>query len=181
MIRLTARSEDLSIGVDVDRFAQLDTGELAMISFVATDSAAKSVIAMLQAGKKSSSFTSSNSSRYQISLSPAGYRITKAKLGRFSAVHVVAIAKVPGLMFGDLAESLEAYLFSNEINTPILPDWIPYLVEKLKAQESVETLTSYEIDAYLAEFDSQDLDRLVTEGLSDQSLSIVPRSPCHAG
>ena len=62
MIRLTARSEDLSIGVDVDRFTQLDTGELAMISFVATDSAAKSVIAMLQAGKKSSSFTSSNSS-----------------------------------------------------------------------------------------------------------------------
>jgi hypothetical protein len=181
MIRLTARSEDLAIGVDVDRFASLDTGELAMISFVATDSVAKSVIAMLQAGKKASAFTGANASRFQVSLSQSGYRITRAKLGRFSAVHVVAIAKVPGLMFGDLAESLEAYLFSNEINTPILPEWIPYLVEKLKAQESVETLTSYEIDAFVAEFDSQDLDRLVTEGLHDQSLSIVPRSPCHAG
>ena len=96
-------------------------------------------------------------------------------------MHVVAIAKVPGLMFGDLAAALEAHLFSSEINTPILLEWIPYLVEKLKADESVEILSSYAIDAYLADFDSQDLDRLVTEGLSDQSLSIVPRSPCHAG
>jgi len=180
MIRLTATSEDLSIGVDVDRFASLDTGELAMISFVSTDSAAKAVIAMLQATKKSSSFARGNSG-FKIPLSQAGYRITRAKLGRFSAVHVVGIAKVPGLMFGNLAEALEAHLFSSEINTPILPEWIPYLVEKLKADESVETLDSYVIDAYLADFDSQELDRLVTEGLNDQSLSIVPRSPCHAG
>ena len=181
MIRFIAKSEDLSIGVDVDRFASLDTGELAMISFVSTDSAAKAVIAMLQATKKSSSFARSNVSGFQIPLSQAGYRITRAKLGRFSAVHVVAIAKVPGLMFGDLAEALEAHLFSSEINTPILPEWIPYLVEKLKADESVEILSSYAIDAYLADFDSQELDRLVTEGLNDLSLSIVPRSPCHAG
>jgi hypothetical protein len=168
MIRPTATSEDLSIGVDVDRFASLDTGELAMISFASTDSAAKAIIAMLHATKKSSSFTRGNAG-CKIPLSQAGYRITRTKLGRFSAVHVVAIAKVPGLMFGDLAEALEAHLFSSEIKTPIFPEWIPYLVEKLKADESVETL------------DSQELDRLVTQGLNDQSLSIVPRSPCHAG
>lgn len=180
MIKLKARSEDLLLSVDVDRVAWTTEGHLAMISFVATESTAKSVIAMLQACKRSSCFEGASASQFRMVLSPLGYRIAKSKLGRFNAVHVVAVARIDGLIFGDLHESLSDFILSSQITTPVLKQWIPYLVDQLQEGQMIDQLHCYEISAYQCQFDSQALDEIVSKAVCDQSLSIPVRNPEHA-
>lgn len=158
---------DSELEVEADRLAVSNwthtAPQIEMISFIATESVAKSVIATIQTGKKTALFKFHE--KDVAKLSEEGYQIARSKLTKFNAVHVVAVAKTEGLVFGNMTEAVGAFIRSAEINTPVLPEWIPRLVELILAKKRIRALNCYRIEAYYCLFDSEDLDKIVTEEL----------------
>ncbi|AMV35724.1 hypothetical protein VN12_26765 [Pirellula sp. SH-Sr6A] len=182
-MKATVKSSDLELTVDVDRFTTagtniFDRSYIGMISFVATESVAKSVIAVLHLGKRGGWIEMEDES---FTVYPEGYEIRRMKLPRYRAVHVVAVAKVKGLLFGELEPALAAYLKSPEISTPILDEWIPNVIESLKDFGLIAPVKSFGISAHYCTVTSEQLDEVVTKLLQNKTITIPSKRHLHAG
>lgn len=183
-MRAIAKSSDLQLSVDVDRFSAaginvFDRSYVGMLSFVATESVAKSVIAMLHLGKRGGHFEFDDNESF--SVYPDGYEIRRFKLPKYRAVHVVAVAKREGLLFGDLEPALTAFLKSPLITTPILDEWISSVVQRLQQLGLVGQVKSFGIPAHYCIVTSEQLDEIVSNLLRDRTITIPTKRQRNAG
>ncbi|XZE35324.1 hypothetical protein SH501x_000814 [Pirellulaceae bacterium SH501] len=182
-MRAIAKSSDLQLSVDVDRFSAaginvFDRSYVGMLSFVATESIAKSVIAMLHLGKRGG-YIDIEEETFMVF--PDGYEIRRFKLPKYRAVHVVAVAKREGLLFGDLEPALTAFLKSPLITTPILDEWISSVVQRLQQLGLVGQVKSFGISAHYCIVTSEQLDEIVSNLLRDRTITIPTKRQRNAG
>ena len=100
------------------------------------------------------------------------YRIRKARLGQMNTWHLLAIADVPGLIPNLSEDAVWRALMSEEITTPLLRKWLPYVTRQLRALDHLEKLLSWGCQAALLTADSDDVDDIVSRGLRDGEIAI---------
>jgi hypothetical protein len=176
-MQVVAMAADMKLSFECDRFVVGLDSKMAMVSFVANASVAKSVIALIQSGKRFACFDSQENSNYasHVYLSTeAKYRVAKERLPSFNAYHVVAMLDVPGIVIGDAVQGIADMLFSEHITTPMLQEWIPFVSKRLVERNLVRQLRAYGTDAYALTFRSEDVDTIVADGLKRGKL-LIPR------
>lgn len=99
------------------------------------------------------------------------YTCYKHRLG-INSWHLLAIAQADGLLPAMNEEALWRQLSGPRFTTPILRSWVPWLKERMIAEEALIPLTSFGCHAGLLTLDSDGLDALVECGLSGRHLRI---------
>jgi hypothetical protein len=117
MLKLSIEVEDSKLSYACDRYATSKRDYVPMLVFASvtgTFSSIKSLTAVLQSKRN-----------HGISIDgkvaviyPKWYLVARQKLPKHDAVHAVLVAKLDGLLFGDLDRELARYLRSDRI------DWL---------------------------------------------------------
>lgn len=107
--------------------------------------------------------------------SDKGYRVKIARLPAYNQSHMVLRSKRKTLVMGSMEEAVRSYLFSDTIDTPILPEWVPWLTRRLVEERRVGELRCVGCDAWLCNFHSTGVDSLVSEGVKGGWLRLVDR------
>jgi hypothetical protein len=178
-MKTTVSATDMEIEVEADRFVTETTtfggAQLIMVSFVASESHAKAVIAAMHSKQR----VHFNLAGKLVTLHEAGYLVQRHKLPKFNAVHVVARAKDLTVAFydlegGDSAEinAVRRYLLSPQITSPIVEEWVPAVVAELQRIHSIKRLKGHGIGAYKFVFDSKAVDVVLTRLLKSGKISV---------
>lgn len=101
-----------------------------------------------------------------------GYRVIVNRLPKFATCQVIAIAKKPELLLGDKAEAVWGYITSPAITTPVLPEWRDYIIGELTAHAKIGVPNGFGYPVWLAAFTTEDIDRIVCEGLKKKRIRI---------
>lgn len=168
MLEAIFRTTDSAEQIRVTQHAH-DNGTLVAMSFVATASIMKAVLAAVRAQKRHQYVRLNHT---DVSLSQAGYHIATQRLPRFDMVHAVMLAKDDNLIFGDVREQLGRYLLSPRTTTPMLERWVPVVIEEILQKKAVTMLTCFGFDAYRIEFKDNELDAIVTDLLQRKAITI---------
>lgn len=171
MIEIQVSTDDSVLTLKCDRAVWDGDGlyqKLAMASFAGSSSSVKAMNALIQSGKARGLVLDSK----RLFMNEDGYTITKAKMGRFDAVHAVAVANVPGMFFGDLMEGVRNFILSDAIDTPVLDAWVPVIVAELQDRRLIREPNCYGISAFICKFDSKVVDEIVASGLKMGILKI---------
>jgi hypothetical protein len=102
---------------------------------------------------------------------PQGYTTYRARAS-LNNWHFLFVAKTPGLLLSMDEASVWRELRSERYTTPILREWVMYLIRKLKDDHCLETLGGFGHNAGLLTADSDDLDKIVKNGLRHRKLRI---------
>lgn len=111
---------------------------------------------------------------HRLLINPSGYRIYKHKISR-DFFHVLAIAKDERLLSPFSDQSLTAYLGSSAHNTPFLPEWVPWLRDKMVACGDIVMAHSINCEAALVFLAGDRFDQYVSEGVQCGALKIRRR------
>lgn len=111
-------------------------------------------------------------SRYR-SLHPfeGGYHVYRHRLG-YNSWHFLCVARCAGLLPGLSEAALWRELSSDRYTTPVLRSWTPWLMEQLEQKELLKRLACFNCHAGILVADTNDLDQIVTAGLSNQHLHV---------
>lgn len=108
---------------------------------------------------------------------PRGYKVYRAALG-FSTWHALAVAKMDGLILALSEETLWRELRTDRYTTPILRQWVPWLMERLLETGGLVKPEQAGCECGYLAADTEDLDKLVSEGLRSKALKL--RTPAAA-
>jgi len=100
-----------------------------------------------------------------------GYRVYKSKM-EFNYWHFLAVAKTPGLMPVLSESAVWTELRSERFTTPLLRGWVPWLMQELEDKEQIVRLHCFGCDAGLLTADTEFLDKLVEDGITNCNISI---------
>ena len=171
MMQIEVKTDDSQLTLQCDRAVwtgPVQSQTLVMASFVGSSSSVKAMNALIQSGKVRGLAVD----RMGMSMLETGYTIAKTKMGRFDAVHSVAVAKYPGLFFGDLASGVRDFILSDAIDTPVLDAWMPYILQELQAKKLIHEPKCYGISAWICRFESNTIDEIVSTGLRNGIIKI---------
>lgn len=157
--------------VACDRMAGTKDNLVSMLSIVAGASTMRAVLAAFRLGNRRG--VSCSGPLGILVLDPVGYSVATSRFPLYDTVHAIIQAKSPKYIYGDLKTSLQAYLMSSAINTPILPGWLDWVASQVVEYEAIERLNSYSINAYFCNFESDLIDAIVTDGLRRKILVIT--------
>jgi hypothetical protein len=99
------------------------------------------------------------------------YKVVMHRLG-FNYVQCTARLKDPRLLPAVTEESLWAQLRSSRFTTPLLREWVPWLMEAMLQEGSLERLPAFQCQPGLLNLDDSGLDGLVSRGISEGRLSV---------
>jgi hypothetical protein len=171
MLNLQMTTEDSQLSACCDRVVA--TGDhcpvIQMFSIVAPSSIVKAMAAIVHREKSSDRISLDSETAV---LSKSGFVVHKSKLPRFDAVHAVFVSKTKGIVYGNKELGVGNYLMSSEINSPILPEWIPYIIKKLTELGKIKRLNCHGITAYSCRFNSGTVDGIVSQGIMSSAISI---------
>jgi len=102
---------------------------------------------------------------------PDGYRIYRSSLG-YGLWHVLCLAKRPGFLPVVTAEAVWQLLHKEPFTTPLLREWMLWLLTAMKERGMITGLTQSGSEAGILALDNDTLDALVSEGLRDGHLKI---------
>jgi hypothetical protein len=102
---------------------------------------------------------------------PDGYKIHRHRMD-FNTWHILAVAKVEGLLPVLSEESLWQELRSDRYTTPLLRSWVPWLMEQLLESRALVQLEQVGCNAGLLRASDDVLDKLVSQGLQQGTLRI---------
>lgn len=100
-----------------------------------------------------------------------GYIVHRHKLA-YKTVQAVVLAKVDGLLPDCSTTSLWAKLRSPTFTTPVLPGWVDYIADCLRATGKLIDLRCWQCQCGLLLADTDDIDHIVSAGLRIGALSI---------
>ncbi len=100
-----------------------------------------------------------------------GYEAKTSVIGRH-AVHLVATARVDGLLADTSAEALWAELNGEGYTTPILKWWMPWLRGRLIESRLLTEAGGYSTNAGILSATTEQLDELVSEGVRTGRLEL---------
>ena len=98
------------------------------------------------------------------------FRIYRTKLGECNVWHMLAIADTVGLIPNFNEEAFWRYLTSEEITTPILREWVPYLLHRMSRH--LILLDSFGCDAVIVPPCQNVIDQYVSEGVVNGDISL---------
>jgi hypothetical protein len=90
----------------------------------------------------------------------------------YNQVHCLAVVKDPRLMPCVTEESLWQKLRSPLYTTPLLREWMPWLMQNLVADSLLVKLPAFQCNPGLLTVDDAGLDTLVSRGVGTGALSI---------
>lgn len=103
---------------------------------------------------------------------PEGYRIYRTKMN-YGLWHVLCLAKREGFMPAVTDETIWQQLQSNRFTTPLLREWVPWLLQEMKKRKVIVELTQSGCDAGLMLADNETLDDMVSQGVKQKHLGIA--------
>lgn len=101
-----------------------------------------------------------------------GYRVSVSRLPKYSTGHVVAVAKDPLLLIGDLGRQLGRILWSEFITTPLLPEWIPHIRQELLKKCKIERALCFACVVHVAKFEPEDIDQIVSRLIRSKRIHV---------
>ncbi len=166
-----------------DKIAVGARGELLLVSLVAETQRVKQIRAILAGGAKVTIQAGGVKLRRpgdeprqarqpgRLYPTPDGYRCQTYKLG-FGLAHAMFITRMPGFMKVVTSESLWQELNGTRFTTPILKGWVPYIEERLRADEHLEEAHVFNCLCGLLTATSKTLDAIVSRGLHERRILI---------
>ncbi len=153
---------------------------LLMFSATGPDTAAKSVRATLYEPGVSAQFTLDlpNTPEQMLKASltfggkPVTYNAAVAKLAP-GAIHLVALAKIPGLMPNIGDDHLWSELTGPRYTTPLLRSWIPWLKQAMTKSGGIIVAKGFAATVGVLKTEPVDLDALVVQGVKKGHLRMV--------
>jgi hypothetical protein len=107
----------------------------------------------------------------QIARCPEGYHVHRAKLD-YGLWHVLCLAKRESFLPVLTDDAVWQLLNRDPITTPLLRQWVPWLVGEMKERGAIVELTQHGCQAALLLADNVLLDTLVSEGVREGCLTI---------
>ena len=102
---------------------------------------------------------------------PLTYSAVVSKLAP-GVIHLVALAKIPGLMPNMSDDHLWAELTGPRYTTPLLRAWIPWLKETMAQGGGIILANGFESTVGVLKTEPEALDELVSEGVRDHALTM---------
>lgn len=110
-------------------------------------------------------------SRFTRMGSQGTYQIATHRLG-FNSVHATAVLKHDALLPALTPEAVWNALSSRQFTTPVLREWVPWLMQQMKSEGNLVELPAFQCRPGLLRLDDAGLDELVTRGLKQGDLTI---------
>jgi len=153
---------------------------LLMLSATGPDTAIKSVRANLYQPDLESEFLLETNDQTQRMIKarltldgkPVVYKATVAKLAP-GVIHLVALAKIPGLMPNISDDHLWTELISPRYTTPLLRSWIPWLKRIMAQGGGIVVADGVAANVGVLRTEPDELDALVTLGVKEGHLPLV--------
>lgn len=151
----------------VDRTAYL-------LSVTGPESSVKALHAALHSeGEVGLSVKCGDNSHWNLSLHEGGYRVRRHKiLPAYGLWQVLVMAKEPAFMPALSEESVWQYLKTDKFTTPILREWLPWLMGKMRAERLLQRADGFGCASGLLFVTDEKLESLVTEGVKGGHLTI---------
>jgi len=164
----------------VGRRHRKDCPGLLLLSVTGPDTAVKSVRASLYQPQVDASFVLEGGedtrrmllAKSKIDGKPVVYRAGVARLAP-GVVHLVALAKIPGLMPNVSDDHLWAELTGPRYTTPVLRSWIPWLKEAMTRSGGLVLADGFACTVGVLKIEPEELDGLVTLGVKEGHLRLV--------
>lgn len=152
---------------------------LLLLSATGPDTAAKAVRAMLYQPDIHAEFELDGrdvspmmKARLSFDGKPASYGAAIAKLAP-GVVHLVALAKIPGLMPNMSDDHLWAELSGPRYTTPLLRSWITWLKQAMTESGDIVLARGYASTVGVLNTEPDELDNLVSSGVKEGHLCLV--------
>jgi hypothetical protein len=166
--------------VKVHRRYSEDYPGLLLLSATGPDTAVKSVRATLYQPDVAAGFVLESGNTPQQMLrarlifdgKPVTYAAAVTKLAP-GVIHLVALAKIPGLMPNMSDDHLWGELISPRYTTPLLRPWVPWLKEAMAAGGSIVLADGIASSVGVLKAEPDELDTLVTDGVKAGHLKMV--------
>jgi hypothetical protein len=151
----------------------LDGQSIPILSVMGAESAAKAIAAILHSeGKARFRIDADGIHPYQeFDKEKEGYCVYKNRVS-LNHWHFLCVSKRKGLLTNLDEATVWGELRSERFTTPLLRQWAPYIVGRLKERELLDQLDGFGCEAGLLTADSDDLDEIVTEGLRIRDIEI---------
>lgn len=147
-----------------------NSGGLVLLSAVGPDTAAKAVRAILHSPdiaadiRLEEDYTVRHLTRATVDRKPVGYTAATSKLAP-GAVHLVALARIPGLLPDAGDDQLWAELSSPRYTTPLLRPWVGWIKRYLVENGKIVLTDGYNATAGVLQVEQDDLDAVVSYGV----------------
>jgi hypothetical protein len=102
---------------------------------------------------------------------PVGYSAAIAKLAP-GVIHLVALARIPGIMPNLSDDHLWTELSGPSYTTPLLRSWIPWLKETMTKSKGIVVAKGYASNVGVLKIEPETLDDLVSPGVKDGCLTM---------
>ncbi len=176
-LRCVAAAWSSECGGAVRRYTSERDG-LLLLSAVGPDTATKAVRALLYASDLDCEFTlelngtAERLVRAQYDGKTVSYDAKVARLAP-GAIHIVALARVPGLLPCLDDQHLFAELNSPRYSTPLLRPWVGWLKRRMIEDGRIVMAESHNASAGILAVKPEELDELVSEGVRSGYLRMV--------
>lgn len=159
--------------VKLDAVAATHADVLQIVSVAGPETSIQAVRAMLAgAGRGKFRVKAEGFSQYiNHKPCPFGYTFSTHNLG-LRTYHLLAIAKMPGLLPTLSDEALYQEFKSERYTTPLIRDFIPWIKKQLLTDRKLQPLTCFQCEAAVLYLPEQDLDELVESGVTFGHLEI---------
>ena len=118
----------------------------------------------------------------RMNVSPLGYNVFKHRLG-FGQEHRLFVTRTPGFMLVATEEAIWRELKSEQFETPLVREWLPYVAQQLRAKsflveckvhpyEEADDSSSPMLSCAVINATTADVDAIVLEGLRNKSIAI---------
>jgi hypothetical protein len=164
----------------VSRRRNQDCPGLLMLSGTGPDTAVKSVRATLYQPDVEAEFVLETDDKIERMVrakitfdgKPIVYGAAVTKLAA-GVIHLVALAKIPGIMPDMTDDHLWAELTGSRYTTPLLRSWIPWLKEAMVQSGSIVAAEGFAPAVGVLRVEPDELDALVTQGVKEGHLRMV--------
>jgi hypothetical protein len=173
-----------------DRLAVDPNGKIRLIGFVADSSRAKAFRASAQMSEKGGHVKAaggmiSDGGEYSrprhpgiVFFDPDGYRVFMHKLD-YGQLHILMMSRSQSFLNVVNDETLFAALKDASYTTPVIPEWMPWLRERLERNGLLVKCACFQCDCAMLIATQGHIDVLVKEGLNSRKLLIPSPTEKH--
>jgi hypothetical protein len=172
-IRVTARDADFHLYCDSIAYdEQSGIDHLMVLSTIGPQTSIKALAALLQSDVRCAIRTEGIDGWYgSLGKHPNGYTIHRHRF-EHNTWHVLAVAKQDGLLLTLSDESLWIELRKPRFTTPLLREWVPWLMTRLEAGGHLRRLKCYGCESAVLTASDDELDEAVASELRAGTLKI---------
>lgn len=110
------------------------------------------------------------------------YTVQRFKLPEHNYWQLIIRTTRKGFLLGGLKQAMRTDLLSSAFTTPILPEWIDWIVNQAVNQKLVESCNNVMgVEGFISKLDSHKLDKIVTQGIKTGALRIGNATNQHGG